>query len=105
MTTAAPEIAAPAPRHKVVLGIEGMVSPRSEQLIEGALAKLPGVVASASYPSRSLRVEFDRSQCALAEIVRRLDQLGFQLRQGGPIKAPPPTDRKNIDRLQELSLT
>ena len=36
----------PSPtRTKVVLGIEGMVSPRSEPLIEGTLAKLPGVVA------------------------------------------------------------
>ena len=63
-----------AQRGTVVLGIEGMVSPRSEQLIESALAKLPGVVASASYGSHSLRVEFDRTQCALPEI-----------RQGCPI--------------------
>src|SRR5215213_11915436 len=32
-------------RASVVLAIDGMVSPRSEQLIETALAKLPGVVA------------------------------------------------------------
>jgi Cd2+/Zn2+-exporting ATPase len=69
-------------RASIVLGIEGMVSPRSEQLIETALAKLPGVVASASYPSRSLRIEFDRTQCALPEIARRLDELGFRIREG-----------------------
>jgi Cd2+/Zn2+-exporting ATPase len=70
-------------RAQMVLGIEGMVSPRSEQVIETVLSKLPGVVASASYASRSLRIEFDRRQCALPEIVRRLDEMGFHLRQAG----------------------
>ena len=55
-------------RASVVLGVHGMVSPRSEQMIESALAKLPGVVASACFASRSLRVEFDRTLCALPEI-------------------------------------
>ena len=94
-----------ADRAQVVLGIEGMVSPRSEQLIESALAKLPGVVASASFASHSLRVEFNRSQCALPEIARRLDELGFHLREGGPRKAEPPKDRKSIERLRELIVT
>jgi Cd2+/Zn2+-exporting ATPase len=67
-------------RAAVVLGIEGMVSPRSEQVIEAALSKLPGVASSASYSSRTLRVEFDRRLCALPEIARRLDELGFRLR-------------------------
>jgi Cd2+/Zn2+-exporting ATPase len=66
----------------MVLGIDGMVSPRSEQVIEAVLGKLPGVVASASFASKSLRIEFDRRQCALPEIVRRLDELGFHLRPG-----------------------
>src|SRR4051812_41790332 len=52
-------------RAVVVLGIDGMASPRSEQAIEAALAKMPGVVASASFASRSLRIEFDRERCAL----------------------------------------
>lgn len=69
-------------RAQMVLGIEGMVSPRSEQVIEAVLSKLPGVAASASFVSQSLRIEFDRRQCALPEIVRRLDDLGFHLRQG-----------------------
>src|SRR4051812_26232499 len=43
-------------RAEVVLGIDGMVSPRSEQVIESALSRLPGVVASASFASRSLRI-------------------------------------------------
>jgi len=75
-------------RAQVLLGIDGMVSPRTEQAIEAALARLPGVVASASFASRSLRVEFDRGQCALPEIVRRLDQLGLRVREGGPPPAP-----------------
>jgi Cd2+/Zn2+-exporting ATPase len=70
-------------RAEVVLGIDGMVSPRSEQVIESALSRLPGVVASASFASRSLRIGFDRKQCALPEIVRRLDELGLRVRQPG----------------------
>jgi Cd2+/Zn2+-exporting ATPase len=73
-------------RAEVVLGIDGMVSPRSEQMIESALSRLPGVVASASFASRSLRVGFDRNTCALPEIVRRLDELGLKVRQGGPAR-------------------
>jgi Cd2+/Zn2+-exporting ATPase len=73
-------------RATVLLGIDGMISPRSEQAIEAALAKLPGVVASASFAARTLRVEFDRNRCALPEIARRLDQLGYHIRPGGPKK-------------------
>src|SRR6185436_14272572 len=87
-------------RAQVVLGVDGMVSPRFEHVIEAALAKLPGVHASASFASRSLRVEFDRAQCALPEIVRRLDELGLRLRPGGPVKpASTATDRKTLQRL------
>src|SRR5437870_9018935 len=71
-------------RAQVLLGVDGMVSPRNEHAIEASLAKLPGVKASASFASRSLRVEFDRNQCAMPEIVRRLDQLGLRLRARGP---------------------
>lgn len=71
-----------ADRAEMVLGIDGMVSPKSEQAIEAALSRLPGVVASASFASKSLRIEFDRTQCALPEIVRRLDEIGFHLRSG-----------------------
>ncbi len=67
-------------RTQIVMGVDGMVSPRSEQQIESALAKLPGVVASASFASRSLRIEFDRRTCALADIATRLDDLGYRLR-------------------------
>ena len=77
-------------RGEVVLEIEGMISPRSEQVIESALAKLPGVTASASFASRSLRVEFDRRQCALPEIARRLDQLGFHLKLQSKAEAARP---------------
>src|SRR5438132_965169 len=44
-------------RAQVVLGVDGMISPRYEHVIEAALSKLPGVVSSASFASRSLRVE------------------------------------------------
>jgi Zn2+/Cd2+-exporting ATPase len=91
---AAPSLSAifSAPRATVLLGVDGMVSPRNEHAIEAALAKLPGVKASASFASRSLHVDFDRNQCAMPEIVRRLDQLGLRLRPGGPspVKAPSP---------------
>lgn len=40
-------------RRQIVMGIDGMIAPRNEQQIESALAKLPGVVASASFASRS----------------------------------------------------
>lgn len=89
-------------RAEMVLGIEGMVSPRSEQVIEAVLSRLPGVAASASFASRSLRIEFDRRQCALPEIARRLDELGFRLL---PSPIPPaaveaaPTFRSRIYRL------
>jgi Cd2+/Zn2+-exporting ATPase len=78
-------------RASLVLGIDGMVSPRTEQAIEAHLAKLPGVVASANFASRSVRVEFDRSQCAMPEIARRLDELGLRIRSGGA--APRGTGR------------
>ena len=64
----------------LVMPIEGMISPQSEHLVEAVLNKLPGVAASVSYASQTLRVEFDRRQCALPEIVRRLDRLGMQLK-------------------------
>src|SRR4051812_44920306 len=92
-------------RASVVLGIDGMASPRQEKTIEAALAKLPAVVASASFASKSLGVEFDRSRCALPEIARRLDEIGLRLRPGGPVKPQviDPT-RKNLQRLRELIL-
>ena len=93
-------------RASVLLGIEGMVSPRTEQLIEASLAKLPGVVASASFAGHSLRVEFDRTQCALGEIVRRLDALGLRVREGGPAKPQTAAaDRKSIERVRDLIMT
>ncbi|MCC6239213.1 MAG: heavy metal translocating P-type ATPase [Phycisphaerales bacterium] len=71
-------------RRQIVMGIDGMIAPRNEQQIESALAKLPGVVASASFASRSLRIEFDRTTCAMADIAMRLSQLGYRLRPLDP---------------------
>lgn len=63
----------------VVLGVQGMVSPQSEDAIEAALAGLPHVRASASYTSGTVRVEFDRASCQLPEIALRLGRLGFRV--------------------------
>lgn len=63
----------------VVLAVEGMASKQSEQAIEGALAAIPGVRASASFPSRTVRIEFDRARCQLADVALRLSDLGFRV--------------------------
>src|SRR5262245_1407887 len=90
-------------RATVLLGVDGMVSPRNEQAIEASLARLPGVKAHASFASRSLRVEFDRNQCAMPEIVRRLDQLGLRLRPGGAAPAHE-TPQEYLRRVTELAV-
>ena len=83
--------APPAGRAKLVLAVEGMLSPGTERAVEATLAKLPGVSASASFDSQTVQVEFDRSRCAIPEIVRRLDALGLRLRGDGarsPLSKP-----------------
>ena len=55
----------------VVLAVEGMASRQTEQVIESALATIPGVRASASFPSRTVRIEFDRTRCQLADVALR----------------------------------
>jgi Cd2+/Zn2+-exporting ATPase len=83
-------------RIEVIMGLEGMVSPRSEAVVEGVLARLPGVVASASYSGRSLRVEFDRNLCAMPEIARRLSEVGFR------ITARPPADEPSAPKAESI---
>lgn len=61
----------------IVMHMEGIHSVDSERAIERALFGLPGLTASASYSSGTLRLEFDRRQCPLPEIVRRLDKIGY----------------------------
>lgn len=73
----------------MVLPVEGLISPRHEQNIEKSLNRLPGVTATASYASQSIRLEFDRSQCALPEIVRLLDHMGMRLRAQGDVPQAP----------------
>ncbi len=63
----------------VMLAVEGMASAQSAKAIEAALSTLPGVHASASFPSCTLRVEFDRAECQLADVALRLDSLGFRV--------------------------
>jgi Cd2+/Zn2+-exporting ATPase len=67
-------------RARLVLAVEGLASPGTEQAVEQTLARLPGVAAKASHADQIVRVEFDRSTCAVPEIVRRLDALGLRLR-------------------------
>lgn len=64
----------------VVWRVDGMVSAQSEATIEAALSDLSNVHAAASFPSRTLRVEFDRQACALPEVVMRLARLGFRVK-------------------------
>ncbi len=63
----------------LVLPIDGVLTPQNQHTVQAVLNKLPGVVASVSFASQTLRVAFDRRQCALPEIVRRLDRLGLSL--------------------------
>lgn len=88
-------------RATVVLAVDGMASPRHEPIIESVLARLPGVVASASFASRSLRIEFDRDQCALPEIVRRLDALGLTLRATTATIDPTDSRPTRFDRFRQ----
>ncbi|QDU32244.1 Zinc-transporting ATPase [Poriferisphaera corsica] len=62
---------------QMVIKLKGMHNPRCERTIESTINALSGVYATASYPSSSLRLEFDRLQCPLPEIIRRLDLLGY----------------------------
>ena len=81
----------PAGRAKLILAVEGMLSPGTERAVETTLAKLPGVSAKASFDSQTVQVEFDRASCAIPEIVRRLDALGLRLRGDGarsPLQKP-----------------
>lgn len=65
-----------------VLPIEGMVSTQSEQLIEAALRRLPGLTATASFASQLVRIEFDPRRCQVPDVVRVLGRLGFRVRDG-----------------------
>ncbi|MCC6581330.1 MAG: heavy metal translocating P-type ATPase [Phycisphaeraceae bacterium] len=62
----------------LVIPVEGMRSSRCQRLIERELNQLPGVTATASYASGSLRLEMDRRMCPLPEIVRKLESLGYE---------------------------
>ncbi|HEX8911653.1 MAG TPA: heavy metal translocating P-type ATPase [Humisphaera sp.] len=100
MPSVAPDLVHPA---VLVLPVEGMISPRTEQAVEASLARLPGVSAGASYAGKTVRVEFDRARCAIADIVDRLDALGLRVltkqeaaardaaESGGDAAAGPPS--------------
>ena len=63
----------------VVMPVQRIVSARHEKTIENKLNRLPGVRCSASYTSQTLRLEFDRQQCALPQIVFVLEQEGVRV--------------------------
>lgn len=68
-----------ANRAAILLRVSGLTSPRAEGRIEAVLSKMPGVAASVSHSSGTIRIEFDRRACAVAEIVGRLDRLGIRV--------------------------
>lgn len=74
---------------ELVLPIEGLVSPRKEAIIQRVLNRLPGVTAVVSFASQSIRLEFDRSRCALPEVVRQLDHLGIRVRSPAEVARRP----------------
>lgn len=84
----------------VVWRVEGMVSAQSALTIEAALSDMTNVHASASFPSRTLRVEFDRLSCALPEVVMRLSRLGFRVQPLRPAESPVAKPAK-VRRLDE----
>lgn len=86
----------------VVFTVEGMASPQSEEAIEGALAGLPGVHATASFPSKTLRVEFDRTRCQLPDVAVRLAKMGFRIAPGrSEVRRPPGP----LERLRMLDVS
>jgi len=78
---------------QAILPVDGMVSPQAEQIIEAALNRLPGVMATASYAAQLVRVEFDRRRCPVPEIISALGRIGFSVRADafGDSSAPPPS--------------
>ncbi|MEZ6193290.1 MAG: heavy metal translocating P-type ATPase [Phycisphaerales bacterium] len=60
----------------IVMPVHRIVSARHGQSIESRLNRLPGVRASVSHASQTIRLEFDRKQCALPQIVGLLEQEG-----------------------------
>ncbi|MBL0921404.1 MAG: heavy metal translocating P-type ATPase [Phycisphaerales bacterium] len=83
----------------VLWRVEGMVSPKSEEAIEAALADLANVHASASFASKTVRIEFDRQSCALPEVAMRLARLGFRVRPARGPRAAAPLRRSVAERV------
>lgn len=92
----------------MVVPLRGMVSDRSEELVESSLNKLPGVTARASYAAQTLRLEFDRRQCPLPDILMRLRSMGFvpefekvrrEPQEVEKEAAEPPTQPGRLDRV------
>ncbi len=61
----------------LVIPVDGMRSSRCQRAIERVLNQMPGVTATASYASGSVRLEMDRRMCPLPEMVRVLESMGY----------------------------
>lgn len=71
---------------QAVLPIEGMISPQSEPLIDAVLNRIPGVMATSSFSSGLVRIEFEKSRCAVPQVIKELERLGYHVRSGFPIE-------------------
>jgi len=102
--------AEPVNRAAMVLRVSGISSPAAARGIEASLSKMAGVSARASHSSQSIRLEFDRRACALAEVAHRLDKQGVRIvgaqaidpqsRQDAQMLAPTEPRVTNANRLR-----
>ena len=99
-------------RTQTVLSIDGMASPTCERRIHSTLAGMAGVVAAASYASGTIRLEYDPETWALAEIIARIEKMGYRVRDqrptevgaelaAAPVVAPLPPAVGPIDWLRD----
>ncbi len=68
-----------------VIPVEGMVSPQCEPLIDSVLNRIPGVMATSSYASGLVRIEFNKSQCVVPEVLKQIAALGYRIRPGAAV--------------------
>jgi Cd2+/Zn2+-exporting ATPase len=91
---------------ELLLPVSGMTSVRIAQLIESVLNGEPGLHATSSYATSTVRVEFDRKQCALPAIVDKLESLGVSVepRPHSRRPAPPPPELHEAPSLWKQAL-
>ncbi len=76
-------------RTHALLSIEGMASQACERRIDSTLAGMAGVVAASSYAGGTIRLEYDPKEWPLAQIVSRIESLGYRVRELAPETIPP----------------